>query len=104
MIRIVAATLLLTLGIGGLSGCYVVSPYAYPAPPPYVPPGPPAPSPPRTGAPAAPPATGTSPGAPGGSAQNCQTVTVEAHSETVVRPNGQRVTVWVPAQQQYVCQ
>lgn len=44
------------------------------------------------------------PGAPQGSAQNCQTVTVEGHAETRVRPNGQRETVWVPTHEQQVCQ
>lgn len=54
----------------------------------------------------APPPSGASPrpgpGAPQGSA--CQTVTVEGHAETRVRPNGQRETVWVPTHEQQVCQ
>jgi hypothetical protein len=43
-------------------------------------------------------------GGPQGSAQNCQTVTVEGHAETIVRQNGQRETVWVPTHGQSVCQ
>jgi hypothetical protein len=108
MTRTVAVTLLLGLAAAGLSGCYVVSPYAAPAyssPPPYAPPGASAPSAPRPGAattPAPPPSA--SPSAPRGSAQNCQTITVEGHSETIVRQSGQRETVWVPTHQQHVCQ
>jgi hypothetical protein len=87
----------------GLSGCYVVSPNAYP-PPPYAPPVAPAPGPYRPGGAATSPAPPTtSPGPPQGSGQGCQTITVEAHSETIVRPNGARETVWVPAHQQHVC-
>lgn len=119
MLRILTVPLLLGLGAATLSGCYVLPPYTYPpypptysAPPPYVPPSPPAPSPPRQGGPAtAPPASGATPSqAPGGrepspgSAQNCQTVTVEGHNETRVMPNGERVTVWVPTYDQRVCQ
>ena len=109
MKRTLAVTLLLSLGAVGLSGCYVVSPYAPPAyaqtpappppPPRYVPPGAPPPPPSASPSPA--------PGAEGparGSAQNCQTVTVEGHSETIVRQNGQRETAWVPTHQQHVCQ
>jgi hypothetical protein len=100
--RTMAVALLLSLA-AGLSGCYVVSPSAYP-PPPYAPPGPPAPGPYRPGGAAtSPPPSTTSPGPPQGSGQNCQTVTVEGHSETIVRPNGARETVWVPAYQQPVC-
>ena len=106
MKRTLAVTLLLSLGAGGLSGCYVVSPYASPAPvptsappPPYVPP---AATPPP---PSASPSPAPGPGGPArGSAQNCQTVTVEGHSETIVRQNGQRETAWVPTHQQHVCQ
>lgn len=86
--------LLLLLGLAaGLSGCYVVSPY-YPA---YVPAYPPTisvPPPQPQGAQAAPP----------GSARNCQTVTVEAHSETRVLPDGRRETIWVSSHQRQMCQ
>ena len=37
-------------------------------------------------------------------AQNCQTVTVEGHSETRTLQNGQSVTAWVPTHAQQVCQ
>jgi hypothetical protein len=119
MTRILTVTLLLSLGAAGLSGCYVVSPYAspayaptYPPPSPYMAPSAPAPGPPRPGGPAtAPPASGASPGrAPGargvpqGSPPSCQTVTVEGHAETLVRQNGQRETVWVPTHELQVCQ
>jgi hypothetical protein len=119
MTRILTVTLALTLAAAGLSGCYVVSPYAspayapgYPPPPSYIPPSGPAPGPPRPGGPAtAPPPSGASPsqgsaagGASPGSAQNCQTVTVEGHSETIVRQNGQQETVWVPTHRERVCQ
>ncbi len=118
MTRMLRATLLLSLGAAGLSGCYVVPPYTYPAyapryapPPAYVPPSPPAPSPPRQGGPATPPPSGASPsqapgagGAPQGSARNCQTVTVEGHYETRVSQGGQRETAWVPTHEQRVCQ
>lgn len=105
MTRTVAATLLLGLAGAGLSGCYVVSPYAGPvyAPPPQY--GTPAPSAPRPGTattPPPPPSAGQVPQR--GSAQNCQTITVEGHSETIVKQNGQRETVWVPTHQQHVCQ
>jgi hypothetical protein len=99
MTRLVAVTLL--VGAAGLTGCYVVSPYAYPAPPPPAPPGAPAP---RPGGPVTSPPAGAIPAPPPGSAQNCQTVTVEGHSETILKPNGQRETVWIPAHQQQVCQ
>jgi hypothetical protein len=117
--RILNVSLLLSLGAAGLSGCYVVSPYAspayaptYPPAPSYIPPSAPAPGAPRPGGPAmAPPPAGGSPsqtpgarGVPQGSAQNCQTVTVEGHAETLVRQNGQRETVWVPTHGQPVCQ
>ena len=119
MTRVLTVTLLLSLAAAGLSGCYVVSPYASPGygpmyspSPPYMPPSAPAPGPPRPGGPAtAPPPSGASPsqgpgagGAPPGSAQSCQTVTVEGHSETIVRQNGQRETVWVPTHAERVCQ
>ena len=118
MTRILTVTLLLSLGAAGLSGCYVVPPYAYPAyapayppRPAYILPSPPAPGPPRQGGPepaSPPPGTSPSPapgarGAPQGSAPNCQTVTVEGHYETRVRQNGQRETVWVPTHDQQVC-
>ncbi len=38
------------------------------------------------------------------SMQNCQNVWVEGHYETRVMPNGQRVTSWIPAYSQQVCQ
>ncbi len=109
---------LLSLAAAGLSGCYVVSPYAYPGyvpaypPPAYVPPSSRAPSPPpQGGPPAAPPASGGSPsqapgaqGGPQGTATNCQTVTVEGHSETRVTPSGQRETIWIPTHEQQLCQ
>lgn len=53
-------------------------------------------APPQSGGQAAPPPPQTS--------QNCQTVWVEGHYETRVMPNGQRVTVWVPAHSQQICQ
>jgi hypothetical protein len=106
--------LLLGLGALGLSGCYVVSPYAYPAyAPAYPPPSYAPPPPPPRGAlpPTPPPATGAPPGQapaapPGasqGSAKDCQTVTVEGHYETRVRPGGQRETLWVPTHAEQVC-
>jgi hypothetical protein len=116
---ILTVSLLLGLGVAGLSGCYVVSPYASPAyaptyspPPLYGSPSAPAPGVPRPGGPAtAPQPPGARPsqapearGGPQGSAQNCQTVTVEGHAETLVRQNGQRDTVWVPTHVQPVCQ
>ena len=111
MTRILTVTLLLSLAAAGLSGCYVVSPYdapgygpMYSPPPPYTSPSAPAPGPPRPGGPAtAPPPSGAG-GAPPGSAQNCQTVTVQGHAETIVRQNGQRETVWVPTHVERVCQ
>ena len=119
MRRILTVTLVLVLGAAGLSGCYVVSPYAYPAyvptypaPPAYIPPSPRGPGPPRQGGPeTAPPTSSASPsqapgtqGAPQGSEPSCQTVTIEGHYETRVRQNGQRETVWVPTHDQQVCQ
>jgi hypothetical protein len=105
------ALLLLGLGAGGLSGCYVVSPYAYPAYAPYPPPVY-APPPRGSSPPASPPSSpgGTSgqapaaPGGPSGAAKGCQTVTVEGHYETRVRQGGQSETLWVPAHQEQVCQ
>jgi hypothetical protein len=96
MTRILAVSVVLSLVAGGLSGCYVVSPYAAPA---YAAPYPPPPQ-------SAPP-PGQAPGAPGvapGSAQNCRTVTVEGHAEYLVRQNGQRESVWVPTHSKQVCQ
>jgi hypothetical protein len=109
MTRTVAVTVLLGLAAAGLAGCYVVSPQAVPvyAPPPqYVPPpGTPPPGAPRPGTATTPPPPPTAnPAPPRGSAQNCQTITVEGHSETIVRQNGQRETLWVPTHQQHVCQ
>ena len=118
MTRILILTLLLSFGAAVLSGCYVVSPYTYPAypapypaPPAYVPPSPRAPSLPQQGGsqPVPPPSSGSpsrapeTQGAPQGSTQNCQAVTVEGHYETRVRQNGQRETVWVPTHDQQVC-
>ena len=119
MTAILTVSLLLSLGAAGLSGCYVVSPYASPAyaptysPPPLSsPPAAPAPGAPRPGGPPmAPPPASASPspapgarGVPQGTAQNCQAVTVEGHAETLVRQNGQRETAWVPTHEQRVCQ
>ncbi len=42
--------------------------------------------------------------APQASTQNCQAVQVEGHYETRVLQNGQRVTAWIPAYSQQVCQ
>ena len=121
-------TVMLLCGLAaGLSGCYVVSPYAYPAyapaypppsyPPPYrppyvPPPAPGAPVPPRPGGPVTgpPPSSATpslAPGATGtpqGPAQNCQTVTVEGHQETHTRQSGQQETIWVPTRTEQICQ
>ncbi len=125
MNRMLAAMLFFGLAAAGLSGCYVVSPYAYPAyappypapspppyRPPYVPPSPAAPVPPRPGGPATgpPPSSATPSSAPGASgssqesAKNCQTVTVEGHYETHVRQNGQQETIWIPTRAEQVCQ
>lgn len=120
MNRILTAMLLCGLA-AGLSGCYVVSPYAYPAyappypppyPPPYAPPSTGGAAPPRPGGPATgpPPSSATpslAPGAPGtpqGPAKHCQTVTVEGHYETRVRQSGQQETVWVPTHAEEMCQ
>jgi len=100
------ASLLLGLVATGLSGCYVVSPYAYP-PPPYPAPAYVAP-PPRGSSPAPPPApSGQSPAPPGGptgAVKGCQTVTVEGHYETRTRQGGQPETLWVPTHQEQICQ
>ena len=118
MKRIWTAMVLLGLGAVGLSGCYVVSPYAYPAYvpgsplPPYVPPPPGVPGPPPPGGPATMrPPSGATPGpapgaagAPSGAERSCQTVTVEGHYETRVRQSGQRETIWVPAHAEQICQ
>jgi hypothetical protein len=106
------ALLLLGLGAAGLSGCYVVSPYAYPPYAPYPPPAYAPPPPQRAAPPASTPSSpggtsGQTPAAPGsspGAAKGCQMVTVEAHYETRVRQGGQSETVWVPAHQEQVCQ
>jgi hypothetical protein len=109
--RILAATLLGGLAALALTGCYIVSPDAYPSyapayPPPYGPPpfppppvGPPVPAP--SGAPPVP--TPGAAGAPQGSAQRCETVTIEGHYETLIRPGGQQETVWVPTRSEQVC-
>jgi hypothetical protein len=93
-------TLLALVGLsaGTLAGCYVVSPNAYPAYPPPPPPGavPPATGPPSAGAP---PPGGAAPG----SGRRCETVLVEAHWETVVKPGGQQERVWVPARNIQEC-
>ena len=100
-----------------LAGCYVVQPIPAPVPPPTVQgpgrwvwtgrawvwqpgvPGPvapvPPPPPPRAEGPPAPP--------PAPAGQNCQTVLIEAHPETHVMPDGQRVTVQIPAHQRQIC-
>lgn len=120
MNRILTAMLLGGLA-AGLSGCYVVSPYAYPAyaptypppyPSPYVPPSPVGPAPPRPGGPATgpPPSSATPSPAPGASgtpqrpATTCQTVTVEGHYETHTRQNGQQETIWIPTRAEQICQ
>ena len=97
-------TLIVLLGLsaGALGGCYVVSPNALPGyapPPPYVPPpaaGPPVPPPPT-------PSTGTRPPAGAATGRNCETVTVEGHWETLVRPGGQTERLWAPAHAIQVC-
>lgn len=106
--HLLTVTLLLGLGAVGLSGCYVMPPYAvpahvptYPPPPAHATPPTPLPGPPRPGGP---PTASPPPGGSPGSAQTCQTVTVEGHWETRVRPNGQRETVWVPTHVQQICQ
>lgn len=90
---------LLGLAAGALAGCYVVSPNAYPA---YLPPPPAAP--PTATAPMAPP---PGPGAPSpsgpGAATRCETVRVEGHWETHVRPGRPPERVWAPAQDLQVC-
>jgi hypothetical protein len=116
---ILTVSLLLGVGAASLSGCHVVSPQVSPSyapgPPPPSPPGPPSvqsPGAPRPGGPGTgPPPSGAPPGQPPsarggapGAAQDCQTVTVEGHAETLVRQNGQRETVWVPTYSQQVCQ
>ena len=128
---ILTATLLCGLA-AGLAGCYVVSPYAYPAyvptypapyrppyvptypapyQPPYVPPSP-GPTPPQPGG----PATGSTPSSPtpslgpgaSGTPQeptgNCQMVTVDGHYETHVRQGGQQETIWIPTRTVRMCQ
>jgi|RhiMetdeSRZDD1v2_1073273.scaffolds.fasta_scaffold92781_3 hypothetical protein len=100
MTRVLTPVLLLAL-VAGLAGCYVVSPY-YPA---YGPPPAPAPMPPpAAGGPPPRPAPAPAPAPGQGAGRNCQTVTVEGHSETRVLPNGQRETVFVPTYTQQVCQ
>jgi hypothetical protein len=102
MTRVLTVTFLLSLSAAGLSGCYVVSPYTSPA---YAPPSP------QYSPPSAPPPFGAGPsqvpgarGVPQGSSQNCHTVMVEGHAETIVRQNGQRETTWIPTHEQQVCQ
>jgi hypothetical protein len=97
---------LLGLSAGTLAGCYVVSPSAYPGypplPPPAVPPAgfPPAGVPPAT----VPPSAGAPPpGAVPGPGRRCETVLVEGHWETMVRPGGQQERVWVPARNVQEC-
>jgi hypothetical protein len=91
---------LLGLSPGALAGCYVVSPNAYPVYPP--PPPPPSAGPPPSAPPpvTVPPTTGASPPVSG---RRCETVLVEAHWETVVRPGGQQERVWVPARNVQEC-
>jgi hypothetical protein len=114
MRQVWTVVILVGLGAVGLSGCYVVSPYTYPAAvpvhpaPAYVPPSARGPSPPPPGGPATPPPAGGSsapaPGAPAEDEKNCQTVTVEGHNETRVMPSGARETIWVPTHGQRICQ
>ena len=114
MNRILIVMLLCGLAAAALSGCYVVSPYAYPAayPSPYMPPSSGGPAPPRPGDPATGPppssaAPRSTPGAAGtsqGPAQNCQTVTVEGHYETHSKQSGQRETIWIPTRTEQICQ
>jgi hypothetical protein len=99
------------------AGCYVVQPVS-PAPPPaqgwgrWVWTGrawvwqPGAPGPAGQAAPAPPPPPPRAENAPAAPAagQNCRTVLIEAHPETHVMPDGQRVTVQVPAHQRQMCQ
>jgi hypothetical protein len=91
-------TLLVLVGLsaGTLAGCYVVAPNAYPAYPPPPPPAPPTAGPPSAGVP---PPGGAAPG-PG---PRCETVLVEAHWETLVKPGGQQERVWVPARNVQEC-
>jgi hypothetical protein len=112
-----AWTLMVLLGLsaGTLVGCYVVSPTAYPLypspPPPPSYPAPPTAYPaPPTGPPAAPASPGTPAPAAGASLQGgagpgrrCETVLVEAHWETLVRPDRQAERVWVPARSVQEC-
>jgi hypothetical protein len=108
MKRVWTGVVVIGLSCVGLSGCYVVSPYPPPA---YVYPPRTSGPPPQGGPAMAPPPPSASPsqapaapGGPGGSAKNCQTVTVEGHAETRVTPNGQRETVWVPTHARQLCQ
>ena len=115
---ILTAMLLCGLAAAALSGCYVVSPYAYPAaypspyPTPYMPPSSGGPPPPRPGDPTTgPPPSSATPrsapgaaGAPQGPAQNCQTVTVEGHYETHSKQSGQRETIWIATRTEQICQ
>jgi hypothetical protein len=98
---------LLALSLGPLAGCYIVSPNAYPA---YPPPPPSATPPLPTGLPVPPPGTGS--GAPSagarppagpGSGQRCETVLVEGHWETIVRPGRPPEGVWVPPRNVQEC-
>jgi hypothetical protein len=117
MPRMSTLIVLFGLSAGALGGCYVVSPYGYPAyvpayPPPRYPSPPPAgpPPPPASGATTA-PSTGTpAPGAaagpsdvPAGAKGSCETITVEGHWETHVRPGGQQERIWVPTGTIQVC-
>jgi hypothetical protein len=90
--------------------------YAYPAYAPGtstnvdvapVPPMPPAGTegapPPTGGGLQAPPSGGATPGAQATN-PNCQTFWVEGHYETRVMANGQRITAWVPARAEQLCQ
>jgi hypothetical protein len=53
--------------------------------------------------PANPPQASAEGSAPSGG-QNCETVTVQGHYETRTLQNGQRVTAWIPAYSQQICQ
>jgi hypothetical protein len=98
--RIWTMMALLGLATLGLGGCYIVSPYPYP----YGAPLPAAPPPPPRAATPPPPAGGGAPAAPPAAASNCQTVTVEGYNRTHITPSGERVTIWIPAHTERVCE
>jgi hypothetical protein len=101
MRRFWTAAALCAVGAPALAGCYIVSPYPYPA---YAPPPSAAPSPPpRAGSPPTSPGAGA-PAAAQPSGTNCQTVTVEGYNRTHVTPSGERVNMWIPTHTERVCQ